>query len=201
MRFVSPYPGYKVALWHDQLEQLASGQWRRVPGTPAGFMAEFQPGIAEKDERDFAIERFPTIVKKHVRFYGNLEEPLIQQESLDWRVGLFDTGTIADLDLRGKVEEHLLAHPDHDRDFVQIERAASPKPWEAYDELRTAKGRNLDWVLSQIEQIAVVTGTDPDVIERYEREHEDREAVYALCDRLREQAQEERPVPAEVIPA
>jgi len=171
MRFVSPYGRYNLGLIPWKQEKLADGTTRTLK---EGFMAQFGDGDFTDQERQAAYDHFGSTIKK-----GSRRDESGNDSDQDWRIGTFDTLDIHDLELRSNVEKLMVDHPLHGRDFLLVQRPATPAPWPRYDEVKVIGRRTIDDVARQIVEKIEELGLDPDQVIAYERENLNREQVVA----------------------
>lgn len=156
MRFVSPYERYKIVIKHQDTEVLANGSTRVLA---PGFVAEFSPTDVTLFERDLARESFS--------FRGTLTtEGGIPIDPVLHRISTFDTNKVPS-EMRAEIEQSLLNHPDHGRDFVVANRPKIDPPWPSYDKEKAA----------DIPKKVADLGFDTEAVIAYERENKNRESI------------------------
>lgn len=179
MRFGSPYQNLQVVLWHQEVEQLASGQWRQ---TAPGFTAQFRGGDWDEFERGAIQERFGDVMRRGSRF---TDDTLTTPSPTDWRIGTFDTDTIEDFETRTRVEQLLLDNFSNGRDYIALVRPKKPAPWPGYDGLTVRGKRTIEHVLATIRSVVEQAQIDPETVAQYEREHLAREPVLELLESMK----------------
>lgn len=173
MRFISPYSRYKLIIISQQTELMSSGQQRVIA---PGFIAEFREGDVRMWEADYARE--------HLTFRGTVTEEGSERpiDPVPGRVGSYDTAHIQNEELRKEVEEKMLAHHDHGRDFYMVEKPARPAPWPTYDAM-TGGGRGKTTAKVLAEQVMEL-GLNPEDVVLYERENQNRTEVIEALEAL-----------------
>lgn len=173
MRFISLHTGLRLIVEYQSVEILANGM-NRV--TAPGFTAEFRAGDVCSWEEDAARQSFT--------FLGTVTEEGSERpiDPIPSRVGSFDTAKIRDAKLRSGVEQKMLAHPDHGRDFLMVEKPQLAAPWPNYDKVKGGgAGRTTAKVISeQVQEL----GLDPADVMAYERDNANREEVLAALSKL-----------------
>jgi hypothetical protein len=170
LRFISPYPKYKLVAVHQTQEVLASGQPRVIA---PGFIAEWRPHDATTAEREQARGTFTyrgTVTDEG----GRQIDPIDGQH----RIGVFDTREIGDLVLRERVEAALQANPAFGFDYIlAAEPVTLAPPWPAYDKLVVQGRRTIDLVVEKIAATVSENGYDPALVAEYERQNLNRREV------------------------
>jgi hypothetical protein len=158
---------------HQSVEILASGQHRVIA---PGFTAEFRSGDVTTWEEDEA--------RQHFTFRGTVTEEGSERpiDPIPSRVGSFDTARIGDSKLRAEIEQKMLAHSDHGRDFRMVEKPQLAAPWPNYSKVKGGgAGRTTAKVISeQVQEL----GLDPADVMAYERDNANREEVLAALSKL-----------------
>lgn len=176
MRFISPFPRFRLICKHQKIEILASGLPRVLED---GYTAEFRNTDVTDWERDLARETFT--------FRGTVtDEGGRDVDPVKTRVSTFDTSKIGDEKLRGEVERFMINHPDHGRDFIVAERPKAAPPWPTYDSVHPSK------IAAKVKE----DGFDPQAVIAYERENKNRASVISALEALREGEPEEELVAA-----
>lgn len=159
MRFISKHRGYKMGIrpaaisgYTPHGEPIISSQ---------DLIAHFRPGGASRWEIDQAL--------KHWDHFPGLAEGENPALRLSW----FDSEFAQHIhgwtdEERETVEQKLLSAPNCGPDYILIEEEKAPKPWGSYDKISAPK---------QIVSLMIETGTDPEVVLRYERENGKRQEV------------------------
>jgi hypothetical protein len=173
MRFISPYPGLRLIVKHQEVELLANGSHRV---TAPGFTAEFRTNDVTSWEADAARANFT--FKGQVTEEGS-ERPI---DPVPSRVGTYDTSVIQDAKLRKTIEDKMLAHPDHGRDFLMVAKPVVAAPWPKYDTLKNAKT-----IAEKVDEL----GLDAETVIAYESGNQNREAVIAALKALTAVEEEE----------
>lgn len=181
MRFVTPYPGYKLVAIHQRVEHLADGT---VKVHEPGFIVEFRTGDYTVWERDAAYERFGGQIRRGQR----MEMDMVTPAATEWRVGSYDTATIDDPDVRKKVEDALLSNQANGLDYLHVPRPEVPAPWPNYPRLTAQGRRTTEMVVEQIREKIVDLGVTAEQVAAYERTHLNRPEVLAMLDRLEDEA-------------
>lgn len=159
MRFVSKHRGYKMGI-----RPAAIGGY-----TPHGepiltsreLIAEFRPGGLSRWEIDQALAHW-----NHFPGLAEGENPVLR---LSWFDSDFSQRVHGWTDEeREAVEQKLLGEPNIGSDYIVIVPEKAQKPWGSYDKLSAPK---------QIVSLMIETGTDPEVVLRYERENGKRQEV------------------------
>lgn len=171
MRFISPYPGFRIVVKHQDIEILASGQPRVLKD---GFTAEFRITDVTDWERDFA--------RKNFAFRGTVtDEGGRDIDPTNSRVSSFDTSTINNDSLRKEVEQILLSHVDQGRDFYHVEAPKVAPPWPTYDKVPAAK------IAAKVAE----DGYDVEAVLAYERANKNRDSVLDALGALGKTEEEE----------
>lgn len=179
MRFGSPYQNLQVILWHQEVEQLASGLPRV---TKPGFTAQFRGGDWDDFEKGVLYERFGDIMRKGSRF---TDDTLTTPSPTDWRIGTFDTDTIEDFETRTRVEQKLLENFSNGQDYIPLVRPKTAAPWPGYDGLTVRGKRTIEHVLDTIRSVVEQAQIDPETVAKYERENLAREPVLELLESMK----------------
>jgi len=186
MRFISPHANYRIVLVHEEVERLADGSMQVKPKEraetefPRGFVAKFQRNDYTDFEKQVAYDRFGAALNKG----GRLRDDMVTPVSNDDRIGTFDTHQIQDPKLRARVEELLISHDQHGRDFLLVEQPKVGKPWPRYDELRAAGRRTVEMVAESIVAKVREDGYSPDDVLAYERQNLNRQEVLEALEEL-----------------
>ena len=198
MRFVCAGANRQWILIHQELEALADNTFRVVPDGkaktefPKGYTAQFRRNDYTDYEKQVAYEKLGSELNRGSRLGDDMVTPIPNDDRID----TFDTALIDDLKLRARVEELMLAHPDHGRDFLHVEQPKLTKPWPRYDELKAGgRGRTAELVVEQIMAKITEDGYLPDDVLAYERQNLNRPDVVEALEGLT-RAKDEAPLVA-----
>lgn len=178
MRFLSHITKYKLVAVHQGYEILASGMGRV---TSPGFTAEWTPHDATDAER--------TQIRKTLKHRGTVrDEGFLPVDPIDGqhRVSVFDTNTIANPELRERVEKALLTNTAFGTDYILADTPARlTPPYALYDKHRTVRGqRTIDHAIRDIVAAHESAGFDVAHAVAYERENGNDEKVVAALEAL-----------------
>lgn len=186
MRFICAGANRQWILIHQELEALADNTYRVIPSErartefPSGYIAQFRRNDYTDYEKQVAYDRLGGALNRGSRLGDDMVTPV----SNDDRIGTFDTNLIEDPKLRAKVEEMMLAHPDHGRDFILVEQPKIPRPWPRYDELRVQGRRTVEMVVETIVAKVKEDGYSPEDVLAYERQNLNRPEVVEALEEL-----------------
>ena len=194
MRFICAGASRQWVLIHQELEQLADGTFRVVAKVraktefPAGYIAQFRRNDYTDYEKQIAYDRLGSALNRGSRLGDDMVTPVPNDD----RIGTFDTHQIDDPKLRARVEELMVAHADHGRDFLLVEQPKVGKPWPRYDELRAQGRRTIDLVVEQIVAKVREDGYTADDVLAYERQNLNRQEVLEALEELARVPEEDR---------
>lgn len=175
MRFISPYAMFRKNVIHSVFD-LTTNRPKSI-----GFTAMFEPGVFMDHERTAALTTWPHIMKRGSRM---LDQALTMPAPLDHRIGVFDTSTIEDVELRKRIEKLMLEDRKYGRDYMMVEEPKVPAPWPAYDELVAQGRRSNEMVAAELVETARKIGADAGAVLRYERANRNRDEVIAAFEAL-----------------
>jgi hypothetical protein len=157
MRFISPHSNYAIQVREPVERVLAHGEHvsRVIDSKP--IVADFQQGGLMPHEVEVALETF--------NFSG-----LPEGVNPVTRLSFYDTeGAFPnDPETREMVEQRMLELArDREQAFIPVEHPLAPRPWASYDEQ----------TVEEILETMRTTGTDPNVVARYEAENRNRSTL------------------------
>jgi hypothetical protein len=180
VRFLSKYANYQICFQRDILEHYATGESRVLKPL---INIEFATGIPPTS-REAQIGR-DTFIN-----YGTQVE-LDRVTAVDplsrfavWDSELYQSqhpDLVPDTNTRRKIEQWLIARPEHGIDYLAIETQRTPPPWPNYDEFRGVRGSPTG---PRIAERVLEDGYDVEAVLAYERENLNRQEVIDALEAL-----------------